>query len=494
MKNLDKQFTALRKKVETFSGKGERAIINNHRETYKQLKNIMANVYEQYEEEGQLTYDDMTKYNRIQKLDKEMQTVITELFQGNNKLIKNTLKGIATETYNSTISTVEGVVERKLKGIVKELSVDKVINNDMAGLHWGDRVGKHRSDLIYSIKREVGQGLRQGDTYSTMTKRLKKELEVSASKAATIVRTEGHRVFAETQRESLDSISNHGVQMVKTWKSSADERVRGNKPTDKMNHVVMNGVTIPLKEDFVLPDGTTGYGPGLTNSKNDINCRCIIVIDIVMDEDKPVVESKTSEEYITVSELNKGKNQEKVGHLSEGDLKNTLGKDYKDVKKEMEEFGAGGYIHRDSKENIKYFDKLLEKHPELKWSEGELYRGAYIDNKVLESYKVGEVINQKGLSSWSSKERVSMDFATTVPSKESANSTSIIFVDKTQGTRNAMSIKNLTNAPWEDEVLYSGDSTFRINKVYEKEISSSKTISGKANSIYIEVEEVVRKK
>ena len=144
----------------------------------------------------------------------------------------------------------------------------------MAGLKWTERMGKHREDVIWSIQKEIKQGLTQGDTYGTMAKRLKKELEVSTSKCNAIVRTESHRVHAQAKVDTLDSIVKHGVKMTKTWLSSIDERVRS-------QHASMHGVTIPYEEDFILPDGSRGKAPGLIGEpQHDINCRCIITINV----------------------------------------------------------------------------------------------------------------------------------------------------------------------------------------------------------------------
>ena len=195
----------------------------------------------------------------------------------------------------NTIEIVEKATGRKLLGIVKEVDVSKTINNEMAGLRWIERMGKHRADTIWNIQKEIKQGLTQGDTYGTMAKRLKKELEISASKANVIIRTEGHRVQAQAKSDSLDSISKHGIKMTKKWLSAKDERVRS-------EHSAMDGVVVPYDEDFILPDGARGKAPGLIGEpQHDINCRCIITIDVVKDE-KDISEP----EFIRISNETEG--------------------------------------------------------------------------------------------------------------------------------------------------------------------------------------------
>mgnify|MGYP001049300622 FL=1 len=271
---LDKEFIRLQKQIEKMSKHRETTVARNHKKVLDTLRRRLAKLYEMYEIDGQLTFDEMAKYNRLQKLDKEVEQMINELYKDNTKLIRGHLTGIAEETNLYTIEVIEGATQRKLKGVVKELDVSKTVNTEMAGLKWPERMGKHRNDVIWDIQKEIKRGLTQGDTYGTMAKRLKKELEVSTSKANTIIRTESHRVYSQAKVDTLDSISKHGVKMTKTWLSSRDERVRS-------QHSKMDGVTIPYEEDFILPDGSRGKAPGLIGEpQHDINCRCIITVNV----------------------------------------------------------------------------------------------------------------------------------------------------------------------------------------------------------------------
>lgn len=259
---------------------GVNTVTKNYKNVLDDLRISMSKLYEQCEIEGQVSWSEVSKYNRLQKLDKDVANMITDLYSANTKVIRGTLRGLIKDTYTNTISIVDGVVEKKLKGIAKDLPVNKIVNDDMAGLKWSQRVNKHRSDLIYDIQKEIKQGLSQGDTYTTMTKRLKHKLGVDTSKAKTIIRTESHRVKAQAKEESFDKIAKGGVKFKKKWLTAGDERVRGQGKDDSMDHVSMNGVIVDSDEDFVLPDGATGKQPGLTNSVNDINCRCIAVIEL----------------------------------------------------------------------------------------------------------------------------------------------------------------------------------------------------------------------
>ena len=145
----------------------------------------------------------------------------------------------------------------------------------MAGIKWAERYGRHRNEAIYNIQRAVKQGLEEGDTFSTMSNRLRQAMEGDVLQPTRVVRTESKRVQAKSQKDSLDHAFKQGVEMIKTWRTSKDERVR-----DK--HEPMEGVTVPYEDDFILPDGTRTFAPGLSGvAEHDIHERCFMEIEFI---------------------------------------------------------------------------------------------------------------------------------------------------------------------------------------------------------------------
>lgn len=272
MDKLEKSFIALQNKAIRIEKMGQNTISKNYKKVLDNLRISMAKLYSKYEIEGQLTFEQMSKYDRLKKLDKEVYEMIVNLYKLNSKAIKGTLEGITRDTYKNTIDVIEGVTKKKLKGIAKAIDVSKTVNTEMAGLKWTERMGKHRSDAIYEIQKEIKYGLTQGDAYGTMTNRLKNKLEIDANKANTIVRTEGHRCHGQAKEDSFDAIDKAGVIFREKWISSKDERVRS-------SHQELDGIIIERGEMFHSSSGGVGPGPGLmNNAKDDIGCRCIKVL------------------------------------------------------------------------------------------------------------------------------------------------------------------------------------------------------------------------
>ena len=194
--------------------------------------------------------------------------------------ISSQLFDFLTSTYETShghaIKSIQKYVDVQLAfSSVKQDVLERAIQNEFTGLTLNERLEKRRGDLILKMKEEVTRGLHQGDTYGTVAKRVKNVLEGDSIKARRIVRTEAHRVREQAVINVAKESQDAGVQMSKTWNTVGDERVR-------TQHRRMDGKTIPVNEDFVMPDGVKGPGPGMMGApQHDVNDRCFLTYEIV---------------------------------------------------------------------------------------------------------------------------------------------------------------------------------------------------------------------
>ncbi|MDO4720713.1 MAG: phage minor head protein [Peptostreptococcaceae bacterium] len=274
---MHKEFEKLQQAVEELLKLSEGKILFEYAVALERLRTMVRKIYDKHETGGKVSMIEMGKYDRLHKMEQEIEQSLKQLYKKNGRLMDETLKNIFVLTRDTTLQSVaKGVPEEKksLLAISKKLDIDATVNEKMAGLHWAERMGKHRSDVIYGVNKTLKEGLAQGSTYKELSDRLKKEMEGNVVQPMRIIRTESGRVYARTQQESLDRVADAGIKMVKTWKSSKDERVRS-------QHQEMEGVTIPYEEEFTLPDGTKTTAPRLSGApQHDIHCRCFITIDL----------------------------------------------------------------------------------------------------------------------------------------------------------------------------------------------------------------------
>lgn len=277
MNNLPRAFEELDREIEKIILKSEREVCKNYKGILETLRTIIRKLYDKYEKDGKLSFGTMGQYDRLLKLEDEVEKNLSLLYKENSNITKATLNQIFVTTMSHTVDSLEKAVTAKPKSLIpikKTLNIDQTVNERMNGLHWAERMGKHRGDVIWNINKTLKEGLVKGSTYREMSNRLKTELEGNVLQPMRIVRTEAGRVYAKTQEETLNRVADEGIKMTKTWRTSKDERVRS-------KHQAMEGVTVPYEENFVLPDGKTTKMPRLSGyAEHDIHCRCFVTIDV----------------------------------------------------------------------------------------------------------------------------------------------------------------------------------------------------------------------
>ena len=77
--------------------------------------------------------------------------------------------------------------------------------------------------------------------------------------------------------------------MTKMWLTAGDVRVRAFSRDDQNDHELLDGVTVPVEEDFDMPaGGKMGHPRDPKGAAGEvINCRCTVVLippDISLDE------------------------------------------------------------------------------------------------------------------------------------------------------------------------------------------------------------------
>lgn len=237
--------------------------------------------YASFLEEVQLHTDTITP-----KISEEITNIVNETYK---KCYEGMIYGVNKAIDNTNLKEIFMSVKATTPEIIK-----RAVENPISGLTLKDTLRKHRNDIIYNIKQNIGIGLINGDRMSEMAKRIEKCLKGDYEKSIIIVRTEVHRVreagfhdSAENINKELNVKDNNHIYISKTWRTMKDQRVRPNrgigkkKSKNKADHTKMEGVTIQIDEMFDLGGGIRAKAPGLSgDAKNDINCRCFLEYDI----------------------------------------------------------------------------------------------------------------------------------------------------------------------------------------------------------------------
>lgn len=322
MTTLEKYLYQLRRIEEHREVKAEKEIRKIYKELLKELNSYLADIYIHYSENDMLNYGSLAKAGMDARFLEEVEQRINGITPKVSSFIDSTVQLTYEACYDGMRNAVVKAAGNRelLKQAFSTVTavtpdvIKRAVENPVSGLTLKDTLEKHRKEIIYDIKRNIGVGLTNGDRYSTMAKRISESVDGDYKKAIRIVRTETHRVRESGFNDAATALNDtlkqgkSGYVMAKTWHTMQDERVRPNKAkgkSKKYNHVKMDGVTIPQDDLFVLPSGATCKAPSQTGvAGEDINCRCYLSYDLVLASELTKVQDgeKTIEEAVETSE------------------------------------------------------------------------------------------------------------------------------------------------------------------------------------------------
>lgn len=300
MSNLDETAKQIEKLLDKRLDESEKAITKRYALLLDEIRKELGKLYEKYETNGLLTYAEMAKYDRLNKFLTYVNGLLALNYKDVKKTIYEVLESVYKEGYYRNAWAIETDSLSKLAyAAVTPETVTAMIENPIAGLTLSEVLEKNRIHIIYTIQREVTQGLVHGESYRTMAKRLSETLEGDKNKAIRIVRTESHRVSEASKLDSAVHATKNGVVMLKEWGTMQDSRVRKPSGKSKANHRMLDGKTLPIHENF---KGKLGEGPApgqLGHSSEDINCRCVLFykIDRIDKRDAKELENMTFETW-----------------------------------------------------------------------------------------------------------------------------------------------------------------------------------------------------
>ena len=265
-------FEDLSKSVERLVKKRESATMENYKLSYRKLRNKLQMIYLGYEREDGVNISK----RELGKLDKETAKIMIDMYRENKKATENTLKDI----FDKAFETVNNSTEKyNIEAVSRNIDPTKVINKEVAGHIWTERIDKYGSDFIYDVHGIIHHGMTNGETFTSMAKKLRDRFGKDIGNTVRIARTEGARVLEDSKYESMKDIAeNESVQVFKVWHTMGDEAVRD-------THIAMEGVKVPYDEEFVLPSGARCLYPKDTGvPSEDINCRCYVEYVTEVDE------------------------------------------------------------------------------------------------------------------------------------------------------------------------------------------------------------------
>lgn len=249
----------------------ESELLKQYKRALDDIRLKIAQMYEKYGDKVQ--YSDMSSYNRLLNLEKEIAVRIKALTKEGISTVTSGLKDVFTESYYYTGFSAESATLLKLGfGIVPDKVIQGSLVNPLDVENWTQRFGVNQTKFTNLIRSELTQGLLQGHGYSKVARKITERTNEAAYKARRIIRTESHRVYSAARQLGFDKVEtaadNLGFKVRREWHSTLDERTRESHQSMDGQHPDENGF-------YKFPSGGKTSGPGLSGiPEEDINCRC----------------------------------------------------------------------------------------------------------------------------------------------------------------------------------------------------------------------------
>lgn len=264
MKN---KFDRITRSIERLIDKRCKGINQNYKRSYGRIRRELRRIYDEYEVNGQLSFDDLRKFRELERIDSLTARVLVGLFNDNKKIIDKLLSDTVDRTYKESIKTLD----KGLEAITKPIVAKDIVRKEVAGRVWVERVDHQAGNLNYDVTSLIRAGMERGDSYTQIARDLKKKLAKDNASLNRLARTEGARVIEDSKYSTFEDIAKlDDVIVYKIWHTMSDEAVRS-------SHQAMEGVKVKFDENFTLPSGVTCLYPKTTGyPEEDINCRCYV--------------------------------------------------------------------------------------------------------------------------------------------------------------------------------------------------------------------------
>ena len=257
------------RKIDLIENKFERLLASNYRTALDEIRIALSKVYEKYAKAGKLTHAEMSKYNRLTSLEKQLAEILGPELGRNGRLLDK----LATVQYEESFYRHAWALDQHTGVALKwGLLNPKQVEAAVKGAGWRElhdiAVKTWKRDSLAKLDRTITQGLIQGQSYPKMARAIKHDvLQSSMANATRIARTEGQRAAVQGQIANADKAGDLGVKVRRIWDATLDRRTRP-------EHGALDGQAADEEGMFHTSVGPVAGPLQSGNASFDVNCRC----------------------------------------------------------------------------------------------------------------------------------------------------------------------------------------------------------------------------
>ena len=178
--------------------------LKTYKNSLTEVQTMTNKLYAKYSKDGVLSVSEMYKYDRYKNMEKQITSIISDLGKEEKTYMTKELKKVYSESYLKTgklITDFKPNIGISFATIPKGF-VEKAITYPWSGADFSSRIYKNKDVLITNLKQTITKGMVEGKSITNMTKDLKKVLDISATNARRLIRTESLHVIASSHHDT----------------------------------------------------------------------------------------------------------------------------------------------------------------------------------------------------------------------------------------------------------------------------------------------------
>jgi len=197
--------------------------LKNYKNSLTEIQTMTNKLYAKYSKDGVLSVSEMYKFDRYKNMEKQITSIISDLGKEEKTYMTKELKKVYSESYLKTGELITGFKPNLAVSFTTIPSgfVEKAITYPWSGADFSSRIYKNKDILITNLKQTITKGMVEGKSITNMTKDLKKVMDISATNARRLIRTESLHVIASSHH---DTYKKAGVAKVE-YLTANDNRV-----------------------------------------------------------------------------------------------------------------------------------------------------------------------------------------------------------------------------------------------------------------------------
>lgn len=169
-----------------------------------------------------VTYTEAMKYDRLAKLDKQLNAILKDMASSQNSFMTQTLRELAEESYYTLqFQTYKGYGVGLTTKLLDPKVITQIINNPVHGQNFSTRVWNNKALLANQVNQTLNNGIIQGLSIRDMSKELAANMTSGYKVAERLIRTEITNTYNQA---SLQGYKDSGLVAKYQFLATLDSR------------------------------------------------------------------------------------------------------------------------------------------------------------------------------------------------------------------------------------------------------------------------------